>query len=90
LLHDNARPHVAKIVKDMLLALQWKVLSHAAYLPDCAPSDYYLFRLMQLLLINTSNHMKKKNDLMNGLLRRTNILFKFAEFAHYQKSAKKL
>jgi len=48
LLHDKARPYVVNIVKDMLLALQWKVLPHAVYSPGCAPSNYYLFRLMQL------------------------------------------
>ncbi|EGI57774.1 Mariner Mos1 transposase [Acromyrmex echinatior] len=41
LLHD-----LAKFVKEMLEALHWEVLPHAAYSPDCAPSDYHLFRSM--------------------------------------------
>lgn len=42
--HDNARPHVARIVKDTLEALQWDILPHPPYSPDIAPSDYHLFR----------------------------------------------
>jgi [histone H3]-lysine36 N-dimethyltransferase SETMAR len=44
--HDNARPHVARIVKDTLEALNWDVLPHPPYSPDIAPSDYHLFRSM--------------------------------------------
>ncbi|EGI62127.1 Mariner Mos1 transposase, partial [Acromyrmex echinatior] len=46
LLHDNARPRVTKLVKEMLEALRWEVLPHAAYSPDYAPSDYHLFQSM--------------------------------------------
>ncbi|KAG5320195.1 MOS1T transposase, partial [Pseudoatta argentina] len=43
LLHDNARPHVAKPVKTYLETLKWKVLPHPPYSPDIAPSDFHLF-----------------------------------------------
>ena len=46
LLHDNARPHVARVVKTCLETLKWKVLPHLPYPPDVAPSDYHLFRSM--------------------------------------------
>ncbi|EFN84997.1 Histone-lysine N-methyltransferase SETMAR, partial [Harpegnathos saltator] len=45
--HDNARPHVAKVVQKYLETLKWDVLPHPPYSPDIAPSDYWLFRRMQ-------------------------------------------
>ena len=44
--HDNAQPHVAKVDKETLQALNWDVLPHPPYSPDVAPSDYQLFRSM--------------------------------------------
>ncbi|GFT68819.1 mariner Mos1 transposase [Trichonephila clavipes] len=41
--HDNARPHVAKLVKTYLKTLKWEVLPHPLYSPDLAPSNYLLF-----------------------------------------------
>jgi [histone H3]-lysine36 N-dimethyltransferase SETMAR len=46
LLHDNARPYVAKLVKEILEALGWDVLPHLPF-SDVAPSNYHLFWLMQ-------------------------------------------
>ena len=41
--HDNARPHVARQVKQLLTTFGWMVLPHPPYSPDLAPSDYWLF-----------------------------------------------
>ncbi|KAG5327624.1 MOS1T transposase, partial [Pseudoatta argentina] len=46
LLRDNASSHIAKLVKETIEAFDWEILSHAAYSPDLAPSDYYLFASM--------------------------------------------
>ncbi|EGI70779.1 Mariner Mos1 transposase, partial [Acromyrmex echinatior] len=50
LLHDNARPHVAKPVKKYLERVKWEILPHPLYSPDIAPSDFHLFRSMQSAL----------------------------------------
>jgi len=66
LLHDNARSHIAKVIKDTLSALQWEVLPHAAYSPDYAPSDYHLFRSLRHGLADqhfeTYEEIKKRFD----------------------------
>ena len=51
LLHDNARPHVAQVIKAALQELKWEVLQHLPYSSDLAPTDYYLF-------FSLSNHMR--------------------------------
>ncbi|XP_050459528.1 histone-lysine N-methyltransferase SETMAR-like [Cataglyphis hispanica] len=54
--HDNARPHVAMVVRQKLLQFDWDVLPHPPYSPDLAPSDYYLFLSLKILsVVNLSN-----------------------------------
>jgi len=45
--------HVAKATQDHIFELGWELLPHAAYSPDMAPSDYYLFRSLQHHLADT-------------------------------------
>ena len=49
-LHDNPRLHVAKVTREKLLQLEWKVLVHSPYSPDISPSDYHLFRSLSIFL----------------------------------------
>ena len=50
--HNNARPHVAKVIKTYLETLKWEVLPHPPYSWDVASSDYHLFRSMAHGLAN--------------------------------------
>ena len=40
---DNARVHTCKIAMDAVERNGYEIISHLAYSPDLAPSDYFLF-----------------------------------------------
>ena len=42
ILHDNATPHKAICIKDLLRRWRWEVLEHPPYSPDLSPCDYDL------------------------------------------------
>ena len=50
LLHDNARPHTARLTLETVEQLGLEVLPHPPYSPDLAPSDYHLFGPMKKML----------------------------------------
>ena len=43
LLHDNARPHIHKNVKNYIKTQGITLIEHPPYSPDLAPSDFWLF-----------------------------------------------
>ena len=43
ILHDNARPHAARLTSEAIAKMGWEVLQHPSYSSDLAPIDYHLF-----------------------------------------------
>jgi len=47
ILHDNVRPHLGKVVTDLLSKNEWEVFPHASYSPDMSPPDLDLFHKLK-------------------------------------------
>ncbi|GBN51069.1 Mariner Mos1 transposase [Araneus ventricosus] len=47
LLHDNARPHTAVRIGEVLRKFKWDAFQHPPYSPDLSPSDFHLFTAMK-------------------------------------------
>lgn len=71
-LHDNARPHVAKVTRQKIIDLGWQLLHHPPYSPDMAPTDYHLFRSLQNHLAGRKFNNRK--DLEDEVRRHFNSL----------------
>ncbi|GBM11269.1 hypothetical protein AVEN_267831-1 [Araneus ventricosus] len=50
LLHNNARPHVATLIKWFLAQHGVIELSHPPYSPDLSPPDFFLFPKLKVAL----------------------------------------
>lgn len=75
---DNARPHRANIVQKKIEELGWDRLQHPAYSPDIAPSDYHLFRSLQLDLadVRFKNGIEVTNWMAGWIARKDEDFFK--------------
>jgi len=43
ILHNNAHPHLGKVITDLLSKYEWEVLPHAPYSSDMSSLDFDLF-----------------------------------------------
>jgi len=48
ILHDNARPHIVKAVRELLGRYSWEVLPHPTYSPDMSSPDFDLFPKLKI------------------------------------------
>ena len=63
--HDNAPAHRARLTQAAIREMDgFTVLPHPAYSPDCAPSDYGLFRSMQHFLRGKQFETIKEVEIM--------------------------
>jgi len=58
--HDNARPHVAKVVKTYLETLKWEVLLHPPYSPDVLPLTITCFDQWHTAWLTSTFGLMKK------------------------------
>ncbi|KAF2367367.1 Transposase type 1 [Trinorchestia longiramus] len=60
LLHDNARPHVARMTVQKLTELGYETLPHPPYSPDLSPTDYHLFKHLSTFLDGKTFRFKQE------------------------------
>ena len=73
LLHDNAWPHVAKVVKKYLETLKWNVLPHSL---DIVPSNYWLFRRKHSKSYRFTSFAEIENWLQNWIASKDESFFR--------------
>jgi histone-lysine N-methyltransferase SETMAR len=50
MLHDNARPHTAAAMQDLIATFGWEQFNHPPYSPELAPSDFHVFLHLKTFL----------------------------------------
>ena len=71
LLQDNARPHVAKVCKDLTQHFRWEILHHPPYSPDLSPCDFHMFGPLKRALkgAGSKTMMRSEKPFKNGSAR---------------------
>ncbi|KAF2362162.1 hypothetical protein FHG87_007081 [Trinorchestia longiramus] len=60
LLHDNARPHVARMTLQKLTDLGHETLPHVPYSADLSPMNYHFFKHLDNFLSNKTFRKKEE------------------------------
>ena len=52
LLDENACPHTARVMQELLQTFHWDNLEHPPYSPNLAHSDFYLFGSLKIIWVS--------------------------------------
>jgi histone-lysine N-methyltransferase SETMAR len=77
-LHDNARPHIARLTQQKITDLGWTLVPHPPYSPNLSPTDYHLFRSLAHHLDEKKfdNKEQLKNDIQTFFDRKYTDFYK--------------
>jgi hypothetical protein len=50
MLHDNACPHTATAMQDLIVTFGWEQFDHPPYGPDLVPNDFHVFLHLKTFL----------------------------------------
>jgi len=56
MIHDNARPHTAAAMQNLITTFGWEQFDHPPYSPDLAPSDFHLLLHLKSFLAGLQFH----------------------------------
>jgi histone-lysine N-methyltransferase SETMAR len=56
MIHNNARPHTATAMKNLIMIFGWEQFDHPPLSPDLAPSDFHLFLHIKSFLAGWQFH----------------------------------
>jgi len=84
LLHDNARPHTARLIRFLLVDFKWIVFNHSPYSSNLAPSDYHLFSRLKKELGG------KRFAMRADLIAKVECILKNLDGSFYHKGIEKL
>ena len=84
LLHDNAKPHVARSVLDYLNDQKVGLIDHPPYSHDLAPSDYWLFDHLKKHQVDHEDE-KSLNKQLTRILKETPAVEYFKSFEKWKE-----
>ena len=64
--HDNTRKHICWLASNIVKPNRFKDLPHLTFLPDLAPSDYFLFQNLKKELTSVCMHLKSDDDFLTS------------------------